>query len=61
MLLFFEGVLWQIMTRLKAVTKKESKEIMKLAKEWAETQDNRTLYKLNDKVRDVFYRVLGAK
>jgi len=61
MLKFFEGTLWQIMTRLKAVSKEESKEILKLAKEWNETQSNEILYRLNDKVREIFYRVLGAR
>jgi len=61
MLKYFEGTLWQIMTRLKAISKEDARKILQTAKEWSETQNNTTLYRLNDMVRELFYRVLGAR
>jgi len=57
----FSDTLSQVMIRTKAITKEEAKQILALAKEWMTTQDNRTLYHLNDIIRDVFYRVLGGR
>ena len=58
---YFEGTLWQLITRVKAITKKEGNEIFNLAMEWAKTRDNKLLYQLNDRIREIFYRVLGAR
>ena len=60
MLKFFEGNLWQLRERLKLLTPEEAKEVFKLAKEYMETQSNSTLYRLNDTIRDIFFRILGG-
>jgi len=52
-------VLWQIQTRLKVINKDEKEAILKLAQEYATTRSNRTLYKLNDAIRDVIFKILA--
>lgn len=60
MLKFFEGNLWILRERLKILTPDEAKQIFSLARDYMKTRSNSTLYKLNDEVRDVFFRILGG-
>lgn len=60
MLKFFEGNLWQLRERLKLLTPEEAKQLLSLAKEYMESQSNSILYRLNDAIRDIFFRILGG-
>lgn len=60
MLKYFEGNLWQLRERLKLLTPEEAKEVFKLAKDYMESQSNSILYRLNDTIRDIFFRILGG-
>jgi len=60
MLKFFEGNLWVLRERLKILSPDEAKEVFALAREYMQTQSNSTLYRLNDTIRDIFFRILGG-
>jgi len=52
-------VLYQIEDRIKVINREEREAILKLAEEYMNTKSNRVLYKLNDKIRDVFFKILA--